>query len=282
MTKPIGIFDSGVGGLTVLKEIRRLLPNESLIYFGDTAHAPYGGKDAETLIARGREITEFFLKHDTKMVIMACGTSSSTSYDRLCAEFPHLPITDTIRPAAAETVRLALQTPDFRPVLIATQATINSGLFAAEYNAGCKSKMPHIPSKPAQSNLPELPKLHLRACPMFAPIAEAGFVGGHPVACFAAKNYLADLRGKVNALILGCTHYPLLKPALAKVLGEITFIDPAEACARAARDAAKNLPPPDTPPEIRYCTSGDPEKFSKLARIILNEKIVCEKIASFK
>lgn len=259
MTRPIGIFDSGVGGLTVLREIRRVMPNESLIYFGDTARAPYGGKDTETLISHGRDIVNFFVKKNAKMVITACGTSSSTSYDQLCAEFRGLPIVDTIRPAAEETLRLA-QAPDFRPLFIATQATINSGLFSQLF---AKSKA----------------ELHVRACPLFAPLVEAGFVGAHPLASFAAKNYLADLRGKVNTIILGCTHYPLLKQALTQALGETVFINPAEATAKAA--AAKSLPPPDTPPQTSYYTSGDPEKFSKLARIILDENITPKKLASF-
>ncbi|MCL1845189.1 MAG: glutamate racemase [Defluviitaleaceae bacterium] len=259
MGGPICIFDSGVGGLTVLQKIRREMPDESLVYFGDTARAPYGGKDAKTLISHGREIINFFLKHDAKMIIMACGTSSSTSYDTLCAEFPSLPIVDTIRPAAEETLRQA-QADNFRPLFIATQATINSGLFSRLFSDESGTE------------------LHARACPLFAPLVEAGHIGGHPTAVFAAKNYLADLRGKVNTVILGCTHYPLLKLAITQALGEITFIDPAEATARAA--AAKNLPPPTAPPKISYYTSGAPEKFSSLARIILNENIAPKKLAS--
>jgi glutamate racemase len=256
MNRPIGIFDSGVGGLTVLQEIRRLMPSESLVYFGDTARAPYGGKDAETLISHGREIINFFLKKNVKAVVMACGTSSSTSYEPLRKEFPNLPIVDTIRPAVCAT----LEQQNQECVFIATAATIKSGLFTRLVAE--------------KSDL----KIHARACPLFAPMVEAGLTKNHPLLTFAAENYLSDLRGKVSALILGCTHYPLLTDALTNVLGEITFINPAMATAQAVK---KILSPAKSQPSIKYYTSGDPKKFSEIAKYILNEKCTA-KNASFK
>jgi len=254
MNGPIGIFDSGVGGLTVVQEIRRLMPSESIIYVGDTARAPYGGKDAETLISHGREIIQFLLKKNAKIIVMACGSSSSTSLETLRNEFPEIPIVDTIRPAVKATLELARQKQDLKPAFIATAATVKSGLFVELIS----EKKPET-------------ELLTRACPLFAPMVEAGLTTtkNHPLLFFAAENYLADLRGKVNALILGCTHYPLLQDALTHALGEITFINPATATA----EAAKNLltPSPDSIPEIAYYTSGEPENFSKIARFILNE-----------
>jgi glutamate racemase len=256
MSDSIGIFDSGVGGLTVLQEVRRILPQENVIYVGDTARAPYGGKDAATLFSHGCEIINFMLEKGVKAVIMACGTSSSNSYEPLCREFPHLPIIDTIRPAAQATTEIARQNPDFRPVFIATAATVNSGLFARLF---------------AESN-PKI-KLHARACPMFAPMVEAGLSTqkNNPLLRFASDTYLADLRGQVNALILGCTHYPLVCETLTQTLGKIDFINPATATATATKAAI--TPSANTRPKIEYYTSGDTQTFKNLARFILNEEI---------
>jgi glutamate racemase len=249
----IGIFDSGAGGLTVLQEIRRLMPHENILYFGDTARAPYGGKDSQTLISHGREIISFLKENGAKIIVMACGTSSSTSLAPLRAEFPDLPIVDTICPAVKATVALARENPALKPVFIATAATVKSGVFAKLFAEEC----PQI-------------ELHTRACPLFAPMVEAGLTkNNHPLLSFAAENYLADLRGKVNALILGCTHYPLLTHALIHALGEITFINPATATA----EAAKNLIAlsPERTPKISFYTSGDTKKFAEFIRLILNE-----------
>jgi glutamate racemase len=254
MADPIGIFDSGVGGLTVVQEIRRLMPKESLIYVGDTARAPYGGKDAEALISHGREIINFLTKKGAKAIVMACGTSSSTSLEPLRAEFPDIPIIDTIRPSVQVTLDAAQNIPDFSPVFIATAATIKSGLFAKLYH----------------QTMGKEATLYTQACPLFAPMVEAGLTTqNHPLLYFAAENYLSHLRGKVNALILGCTHYPLLQNALTHALGELTFLNPATATAQAAKGILP--PPPESTPQITYYTSGDPKKFQSLARFILNE-----------
>ncbi|MCL2048900.1 MAG: glutamate racemase [Defluviitaleaceae bacterium] len=250
----IGVFDSGVGGLTVVQEIRKIMPTQDIIYFGDTARAPYGGKDTETLISHGREIISFFVSKGVKAVVMACGTSSSTSFEQLKREFDGLPIIDTIRPAVLATCELAAQ-KDIKPVFIATSATIKSGLFARLL----AQKLPDI-------------KLYTRACPLFAPMAEAGLGNNNPLVTFAAENYLADLKGKVNALILGCTHYPLFTDALGEVLGDIIFINPAVATARAAKEqlGARQCTEGDKA-IIEYYTSGEPEGFGDLARVILGE-----------
>ena len=276
--RPIGVFDSGVGGLTVVREIRRLMPAENIIYTGDTARAPYGGKSRETLISHGREIVRFLLDKGAKMIVMACGTSSSTSLEALREEFPDVPIVDTIRPAVAATLQLSRANSDFKPVFIATEATIKSGLFAQLYR---------------EEAAPDAAELYTRACPMFAPMVEAGLttVKNHPLLFFAAETYLEDLRGQVNALILGCTHYPLLTDAITRALGEITFINPATATAEAAREELtrlKMLAPassPGTPGnygnpggEVTYCASSNPKKFAEIARVILGEDCTAEKV----
>ncbi|MCL1862867.1 MAG: glutamate racemase [Defluviitaleaceae bacterium] len=255
--RPIGVFDSGIGGLTVVQEIRRLMPGESIIYVGDTARAPYGGKDAETLISHGREIIKFLISKDVKAVVMACGTSSSTSYEILQKEF-NITIIDTIRPAVSELVRMA-QLQKIKPVFTATSATIKSGLFARLFSEKCKDV-----------------ELVSRACPLFAPMVEAGLSTDNPLLQFAADNYLSDLRGKVDTLVLGCTHYPLVQGALVRTLGEITFINPATATAIATKDAI--TPSRDKKADIVYYTSGDTESFSELARIVLKDySLTCSK-----
>ena len=258
MNSPIGVFDSGVGGLTVLQELRRVMPTESLIYVGDTARAPYGGKNPETLISHGREIIDFLQSKGAKMIVMACGTSSSTSLEPLRNYFPNLPIVDTIRPAVKATLKLADKTPDLKPVFIATAATVKSGLFARLFS----------------ESRPDI-ELHTRACPLFAPMVEAG-LKDHPIPRFAAETYLADLRAKVNALILGCTHYPLLQDAITHTLGDITFINPATATAIAA--AQQITQSTQNEPTITYYTSGNPEIFAKMARVILKEDCNAQRI----
>ena len=254
---PIGIFDSGVGGLTVLQEIRRLMPLESIEYFGDTARTPYGGKDTETLASHGREIINFLLGKGAKIIVVACGTISSTAFEQLCQEFPHVPIVDTIRPAAKATLELAEENPGMKPVFIATEASVRSGLFA---KLVC-----------------EKTALYTRACPLFAPMIEAGLATqrNNPLLNFVAETYLADLWGKVDTLILGCKHYPLLADALTHALGEITFINPAAATAEAVKNIlfTHALQAEGTASKINYHTSGDPKKFSQIARFILNEEI---------
>ena len=226
MNSPIGIFDSGVGGLTVLKEIRRLMPNERIIYVGDTSRAPYGGKDEETLCGYGRDIIRYFLERNVKAVVMACGTSSSASFEKLRDEFPKLPMVDTIRPGVKAALELIDGKPGVRLGFIATEATVKNGLFMRLLLEKC----------------PDV-SLHARACPMFAPMTEAGLAGipNHPLPIFAAKTYLADLRGKIDALVLGCTHYPLLTDALTHALGDITFVNPAIATAQATKDLLTEL-----------------------------------------
>jgi len=284
----LGVYDSGVGGLTVVKELRRKIPNAGLIYVGDTARAPYGGKDPETLFSHGCEIIRFLLKKGAVAIVVACGTSSSVSLDALREEFPGVPFVDTIRPGTQSVVACArqhilskpdsaekfstveacaqqhiLSKPDsagsieeFRPVFIGTEGTVKSGLFAKLFAEA----------------LPDC-ELIVRACPLFAPIVEAGISGNHPLANFAADHYLADLKGRVNALVLGCTHYPLLTDAIRRTLGDITFINPAEATALAAKAVWDTLPATTKPPKTRYYATGDPKNFAKLAKHILGEKL---------
>ena len=250
----IGIFDSGVGGLTVAKEIRRLLPNESTIYVGDTARAPYGSKTKEELLKYGRDIINFLRTKNVKAVVLACGTSSANTYDTLQKEFPDLPLIDVLRPGVKTCAHLYEENQKIRIGLIATAATIKSGLFATLLAEKC----------------PDI-TLYSRACPLFASMVEAGLASNpnHPALQFAAETYLSDLRGKIDALVLGCTHYPLLTNTLSQVLGDIKFINLAEATAIATKQA---LPHPATaPPTHEFYVSGSAEVFRKTAQSIFNE-----------
>ena len=262
--RPIGIFDSGVGGLTVAKEIRRLLPHESTVYFGDTARAPYGGKTTDELLQFSREIVSFLLEKNVKAIVIACGTSSSVTYEQLLRDYPTLPIVDVIRPG----VQACLQRPSDRFGLIATAATVKSGVFA---------KLLKDSFSTGNNLLPVDLTLYDRACPLFAPMVEAGMPPKHPAVQFAVEAYLSDLKGKLDTLVLGCTHYPLLTDALTNVLGNIRFINLGVTAAQAAMKSlaqAGLLADKSNSPTHEYYVSGKTDVFCQTGEVIMGEKIV--------
>ncbi|MBU1077969.1 MAG: glutamate racemase [Spirochaetes bacterium] len=193
--RPIGVFDSGVGGLTVLREIRKLLPDENLIYFGDTARVPYGTKSKRTITAFAGQIVEFLLKKNVKLIVAACNTVSSNSLSYLKQHYP-IPIIGVIEPG----VELALKLTKNRHIgVIGTQSTINSKRYKILLLKSDKKL-----------------KISEKACPLFVPIAEEGLAGS-AIAEMAIKNYLTKIKAKkIDTLILGCTHYPLLEKPLEK------------------------------------------------------------------
>ena len=256
-TRPIGIFDSGVGGLTVAKEIRRILPNESTIYVGDTARVPYGTKTPQQLLLYAREIINFLLSKNVKAVVIACGTSSAVTYETLLKDFPDFPLMDVIRPGVGECAKLVNTDPGTRLAVIATAATIKSGLFSRLLTENC----PGI-------------TLYARACPLFASMVEAGLPNNHPAVNFAVETYLGDLQGKIDGLVLGCTHYPLLTNALAACLGNINFINIGEATARAAKEQFAGrgiLSDGNTPSTHEFYVTGPGDVFRTTGRLILSE-----------
>jgi len=259
MTKPIGIFDSGVGGLTVLAKVQEALPNESIIYVGDTANAPYGGKSHEKLLKHGRDIISFLRRQNVKAIVLACGTTSSTVYEQLAAENPDIPLIDVIRPGVKACVELTAQDPCIRIGLIATAATIKSGLFA----------------KLLKAERPDIPLL-TQACPMFAPMVEAGITTG-AIARWAAETYVDSWRGNIDALVLGCTHYPLLSDTISEALGaDIQQINLAAHTAQALKNrlaAINNFNDSGTPPEYKFYVSGDPGTFNIMAKFLLRRDI---------
>ncbi|HTG81644.1 MAG TPA: glutamate racemase [Geobacteraceae bacterium] len=210
--KAIGIFDSGVGGLTVLKEIVKALPQEDTIYLGDTARFPYGTKSPETVIRYSEEIASFLEKRDIKLLVVACNTASAVSLEAL-KRHTSIPIVGVIEPGARRAVSA---TRSGKIGVIATEATIRSSAYA----------------KAIKRLNPEV-EVVTRACPLFVPLAEEGWVD-NDVARLAAKTYLDGLKGEeVDTLVLGCTHYPLLKGLIGEVMGEkVTLVDSAEETAR--------------------------------------------------
>ena len=212
MQKAIGIFDSGVGGLTVLKEIMAALPDENIIYLGDTARVPYGIRSAETVTRYSFENTNFLLSQEIKMLVVACNTVSAISLEAVRKEFP-LPVIGVLDPGA----RAAVAATRSRKIsVIGTEATINSGA----YEKAIKRIAPDV-------------EVHSRACPLFVQLAEEGWTD-NDVAALTAEKYLGPLRGMgIDTLVLGCTHYPLLKSVISKAVGpEITLIDSATETAK--------------------------------------------------
>lgn len=206
-TRPIGVFDSGLGGLTAVRQLRRVLPGEDIVYFGDTGRVPYGSRGRETIIQYARQDIGFLLSKNVKFIVAACGTVSSTYPP---AEAAHLPVPFTgVVGAAARCAAAATRTG--RIGIIGTQATIRSG----SYQALLRQLVPDA-------------QLFAKACPLFVPLVEEGLTHDF-ITEEIARRYVKDLQYKdIDTLILGCTHYPLLRTLLRKVMGPgVTLVNPA-------------------------------------------------------
>ena len=212
-TRPIGVFDSGLGGLTAMRELARILPEEELIYFGDTGRVPYGGRSPETITRYARQDVAFLRSFDPKAIVIACGTVSTTALEVLRRECP-VPIYGVVEPA----VQAAAQcTRTGRVGLIGTKATIRSGAYER-----------------ALSALRPGAQVEARACPLLVPLVENGrYQPGDPVVERVVAEYLQPIReAGVDTLVLGCTHYPLLKPVIASYMGEgVALVDVGAQCA---------------------------------------------------
>lgn len=206
--KAIGIFDSGVGGLTVLKEVVQALPQEDTIYLGDTARVPYGTKSPETVVRYSRQIARYLYSRDIKLLVVACNTASAVALAALQQEFD-IPVVGVIEPGARAA---AEATKSGKVGVIGTAGTVAS----SAYTKAIKRINPDI-------------EVLSRACPLFVPLAEEGWVDNE-VARLTARIYLEDLKKHgVDTLVLGCTHYPILKEVIAEVMGAgVTLVDSAE------------------------------------------------------
>lgn len=254
---PIGVFDSGIGGLTVVRELLHRLPNEDLVYFGDTARVPYGPKGAETVTRYSKEITSFLIDQGVKAVVIACNTATAHSLDALRDTF-NLPILGVIVPGSHAAART---TQTKRVGVIGTVGTINSGA----YERAIQAADPYI-------------QVISKACPLFVPLVEEGWLD-HPATRLIAEEYLTPLaQSNIDALVLGCTHYPLLKPIIREIMGDrITLIDSAEQTAieTATMLQSYNLqrPPADAGPQrhLRFIASDYRDQFLQVGQRFLGE-----------
>ena len=253
---PIGIFDSGVGGLTVVRQIHRVLPNENLIYLGDTARVPYGTKSPSTVVRFACEDTQFLLQQNVKAVVVACNTVSAWALPVLERKFD-VPIFGVIIPGACAALK---KTKTRRIGVIGTSATIRSHAY---------SKAILARSDTAQ--------VFVRSCPLLVPLVEEAW-NDHPVTLRVLREYLAPLlRQRIDTLVLGCTHYPLLKDSIRKVTnGKITLIDSAESCATYVKErlAASKLLSTNRQQRgtIQPFVTDEVERFDELAARFLGQK----------
>lgn len=219
--RPIGVFDSGLGGLTVVKSLRKLLPNESIVYFGDTARVPYGNKSPELIQEFSKEITEFLVDQDAKMIVVACNTATARALDSL-KEHTDVHVIGVIDPGAKEAIKA---TKNKHIGIIGTESTISSKAY-----------------EHALAYLDETIETSSHACPLLVPLAEEGWLDGD-VADKIIAHYLKQLNSNnIDTLILGCTHYPLLKNAIASQVNEqVVLIDSADAIAKVVLEDLTSL-----------------------------------------
>lgn len=253
-TAPIGVFDSGVGGLTVAREIMRNLPNEDIVYFGDTARVPYGSKSKDNIIRYSRQIIHFLQTKGVKAIVIACNTASALALETVKDEFD-LPIIGVVEPGA----RAALAVTETKKIgVIGTEATVRSSMY----------------EKIIQEIEPNV-SVTAKACPLFVPLVEEGFKK-HPVTDEIIDYYLSSFKDSdIDALILGCTHYPLLRSKIRAYVGEkITLVNPAYETAMDLKSILQNmdLENPNAEGEhgsYSFYVSDAADKFKQFANSIL-------------
>ncbi len=252
----IGVFDSGVGGLTVVRALMERLPFENIVYFGDTARVPYGVKSVETIRGFAREITEFLLKKQVKMLIIACNTMAAVAHEEIVgiSSVPVLNVIEAGASAAAEATRKGFVG------VIGTPATINSNAYPRAIHR-CD---PGI-------------RIFSQACPLFVPLVEEGWLD-HPVTRMTAREYLQCVTcNDIDTLVLGCTHYPLLKPMLQEVVGSgITLVDSAQSM---AEETARTLTqmdlwnPAAVQPDYQFFVTDVPLRFQAIGERFLGRAL---------
>ena len=256
---PIGVFDSGVGGLTVVREIMRNLPDERIVYFGDTARVPYGSKSKNTVIRYSRQIVHFLEAQQVKAIVIACNTASALALDTIEKEID-LPIIGVVKPGA----QMAVETTQNKRVgVIATESTIQSGLYQQLITE----------ADPAIT-------VYGKPCPLFVPLVEEGWTKD-PITEEVARRYLAEVLDQdIDTLIMGCTHYPLLRSLLRKVVGEkVTLVNPAYETSQALRRLLCELelenPGKDELgcQKYQFFASDGVERFNAFAHSVLPEPI---------
>jgi glutamate racemase len=255
-TRPIGVFDSGLGGLTAVKELQRLLPGEDIVYFGDTGRVPYGTRNRETIEKFAMQDIRFLQTFDVKAIIIACGTVSSVAFDKVAATLT-IPIIGVVEPAAGAAVNA---TENGFIGVLGTSAAIGSGAY---------EKVIHSISPKA--------RIKSRACPLFVPLVENGyFLRGNKIAELAAHEYLDEFKGcGVDTLILGCTHYPLLRGVIEDILPDVKIIDAGSETAKAAIPILEqNGLLSDRGGNTRFFVSDCTDDFERLAGIFLEHPVM--------
>lgn len=254
--QPIGVFDSGIGGLTVVQALTRRLPNENIVYFGDTARVPYGPKSPQVVREYAQQDVDFLVSKQVKMVVIACNTVSAVALD-VVQKRANVPVVAVILPGARDAVRA---TKKKRIGVIGTMATINSGAYSN-----------------AIRQLDSEVTVFAQACPLFVPLAEEGWTD-HQVTALVAKEYLFPLKlEKIDTLILGCTHYPVLREAIAGAVDPlVVLIDSGAAVAadvervldeRALRNPSRQAP------NLQFYVSDLPARFSEVGERFLGKKL---------
>ncbi len=254
--RPIGVFDSGLGGLTCVREIMKIMPNEDVIYFGDTGRVPYGSRGRETLLKYVRQDIRFLENFDIKMIIIACGTASSAALPWISSEFK-TGIIGVVEPAAKAAVKA---TKAKRIGVLGTSGTVKSGKYPEYIKSICSEA-----------------EVFQKACPMFVPLVENGYSSSQ-VTKIIAEEYLAEIKEQnVDTLILGCTHYPLLKQVIGEIMGEsVTLIDSGAAgadCALELLTERDMLCEKTEGGSHRYFVSDATEDFAKLGGMFLSRPI---------
>ncbi len=248
----IGVFDSGVGGLTVAKEIMSQLPNETIVYFGDTARVPYGNKSKDTIIKYSRQIARFLLSKKVKAIVIACNTASAFALETLREEIP-VPVIGVVHPGAKSAAEI---TKNGRIGVIGTEGTVKSGLYREYITA----RKPGV-------------EVFGKACPLFVPLVEEGLCEDEVTSLMAARYLKPLLDQNVDTIVLGCTHYPLLRKVIAETAGDgVTLVNPAFETARELRELLTEkdlLADGSETPEHRFYVSDGEEKFREFANSIL-------------
>lgn len=262
---PIGVFDSGVGGLTVAREIMREIPNEKIIYFGDTARVPYGSKSKDTVTKYTRQIIRFLMTHEVKALVIACNTMSANALEEVEKDID-IPIIGVVKPGARVAAR---ETVNKRIGVIATDSTIGSGMYERFI-----------------TNIDDSLTVYGKACPLFCPLVEEEMLDD-PVTDEMARRYLKELMDKdIDTLILGCTHYPLLMPAIKKITQDkVRLVNPARETALglkemlSKRELLSDVSLKDRGEHHEFYVSDAAEKFRLFAsRILADDSLKTSKV----
>ena len=252
---PIGVFDSGLGGLTVVKALKQVLPNESILYFGDIARLPYGTKSKELIVQYSIGIANFLIKKKAKMIIIACNTATALALEELRLNFKGIPVIGVIEPGS---IQASLDTNNKKIGVIGTIATINSGAY-----------------EKALKMIDEKIQVYSKECPLLVPFVEEGMVEGDAINLIV-EHYLSNFDIDIDTLILGCTHYPLLKAIIKRYTIGVKLVDSALATANHTKNILKtfNLINDQINNNSLDCFVTDsPSRFEKLGKIFLGEKI---------